>query len=69
MKALQLIAWIAGIIGGIIMLLGIIDFFFHAQLFTVVKAVNYFNTANSFLLLAILCTLYHYNCTCKDEKK
>ncbi len=69
MKALKIIAWASGIIGGIIMLLGVIDFFFQAELFKVGKAVNYFNTANSFLLLAICTTLYHHCCICKEEKK
>ena len=70
MKSLKLIAWISGAIAGIIMLLGVIDFLFHWELIKVVKAVNYFHTANSFLLLSICCTLYHHVCVCcKEEKK
>jgi amino acid transporter len=69
MKALKLIAWISGIIAVIIMILGVIDFFFSWELFTVNKAVNYFSTANSFLLLAICCTLYYSACVCKEDKK
>jgi len=70
MKSLKLIAWISGIIAGIIMLLGVIDFFFGWELVKGVKAISYFHTANSFLLLAICCTLaYHEYVCCKEEKK
>jgi hypothetical protein len=70
MKSLKAIAWISGIIAGIIMLLGVIDFFFQWEIIKVVKAVNYFHTANSFLLLAICCTVYyHTRVCCKEEKK
>lgn len=70
MKSLKLIAWISGVIAGIIMLLGIIDFFFHWEIVKGVKAISYFHAANTFLLLSICCTLYHHVCCCcKEEKK
>jgi hypothetical protein len=69
MKALKLVAWVSGIVAVIIMILGVIDFFFSWELFTVNKAVNYFSTANSFLLLAILCALCYCTCECKEDKK
>jgi uncharacterized membrane protein len=69
MKALKLIAWVSGIVAVIIMILGVIDLFFSWQLYTVHKPVNYFITANSFLLVAILCVLCHYTCECKEDKK
>lgn len=68
MKILKIVAWTAGTVGAIIMILGVLDFLFQAELFKVGKAVNYFNTANSFLLLAICSILIHHNCVCKEEK-
>jgi hypothetical protein len=57
MKALQLIAWIVGIIAAILALLGTIAFIFKVELFGIHHAVNYFNVADSYLLIAILCLL------------
>jgi hypothetical protein len=68
MKILKIVAWAAGIVGAIIMILGVLDFLFQAEIFKVVKAVNYFNTANSFLLLGICCILLYHNFICKEEK-
>ncbi len=58
MKYLEYLIWVFGVLAGVILLLGIIDFFFQADLITVNKAVNYFHGANSFLLVCISCTLY-----------
>jgi hypothetical protein len=70
MKSLKVIAWISGIVAALIMLQGVIDVFFQWELVKGVKAINYFHAANSFLLLAICCTLYHHACICgKEEKK
>lgn len=70
MKSLKLIAWISGIVAALIMLQGVIDVIFQWELVKGVKAINYFHAANSFLLLAICCTLaYHEFVCCKEEKK
>jgi hypothetical protein len=56
MKALILVAWIAGILAGVLVLMGTISFFFKLQLLGINHAVNYFHAANSYLLVAI-CSL------------
>ena len=66
MKALKGIAWGAGIIAGIIIILAVISLFTSAQFFGFNHVVNYFHTANTFLLLAICCTCYN-SCVCKEE--
>jgi hypothetical protein len=57
MKSLHLIAWIAGIIAAILVVLGTIVYIFKFQLLGISHAVNLFNVANSYLLIAILCIL------------
>ena len=58
MKYLEYLIWVFGILAGLIMLLGVIDFLFEAELFHIVHVVNYFHVASSFLLASICCTLY-----------
>ncbi len=57
MKAFNLIAWIAGIIALIMILLGLLSLIPGVQLLGVNKVVNYFHVANSFLLVAIACLI------------
>jgi amino acid transporter len=68
MKLFKLAAWASGIIAVIIMILGIIALFAKQNLFGIRHEANYFISANSFLLLAILCLLAYqgYQC-CKDK--
>lgn len=68
MKALKGIAWGAGIIAGIIIILAVIALIIKTSFFGFVHIVNYFHTANTFLLIAICCTLYA-NSLCKEEQK
>ncbi len=58
MKYLEYLTWISGILAGIFLLLGALDFFFDAELFKVNHDINYFHAANSMLLVCISCTLY-----------
>lgn len=57
MKYLVYLIWFFGIIAGLIILLGIIDFFFQAELIYVNHVINYFHVASTFLLVCICCTL------------
>jgi hypothetical protein len=57
MKALQLIAWIAGAIAVILVLIGTAAYIFDFRLFGVNHVINYFHVANSYLLVAILSLL------------
>ena len=68
MKILKGIAWSSGIIAGIILILGTIAFILSIQLFGFKQLVNYFHAANTFLLIAICCTLCA-NSMCKEEEK
>ncbi len=58
MKYLEYLIWIFGILAGLLMLLGAIDFMFGANLIVVNHVVNYFHVANSFLLVCICCAIY-----------
>jgi hypothetical protein len=55
MKTLQLIAWIAGGIAVILILLAVIALVFDKPFFEAVNIVKYFHAANSFFLLGIFC--------------
>ena len=68
MKLFKLAAWASGIIAVIIMILGAIALIAKSNLLGIRHEANYFITANSFLLLAILCLLAHHNCQCNKEK-
>lgn len=46
MKYLEYLIWIFGILAGLLMLLGSIDFIFCADLIAVNHVVNYFHVAN-----------------------
>jgi len=58
MKYIENLIWVSGILAGLIMLMGAIDFIFKVDLISVNHVVNYFHGANSFLLVSICCTLY-----------
>jgi predicted ferric reductase len=65
MKLFKLAAWASGIAAVVIMILGFIALFTKQNLFGIRHEANYFITANSFLLLAIVCLLAHQGC--KDK--
>jgi hypothetical protein len=69
MKALKLIAWILGGIGGIILLMGIIAGFFLTPPYFghIDHVVSIFTSANSFFLITIALFVYIYRCQCKKE--
>jgi len=58
MKALHYLAWVSGIVAGIIILLGFIALIFKTSFFGMNHVVNYFHVASSLLLLSICCLLY-----------
>ncbi len=58
MKYLEYLIWILGILAGLIILLGALDFLFEVELLGVNHVVNYFHVANSLLLVCICSTLY-----------
>ena len=58
MKYLEVFSWVFGILAGIVMLLGVLDFFFEAELVPVNHVINYFHVATTFLLAAVCCTVY-----------
>jgi hypothetical protein len=68
MKLFKVAAWASGIIAVIIMILAVISLIAKISFFGFGHIVNYFSTANSFLLLAILCLLAYHNCQCCKEK-
>ncbi|MBP1667917.1 MAG: hypothetical protein H6Q21_283 [Bacteroidetes bacterium] len=68
MKLFRLAAWASGIVAVVIMILGIIALFTNQNLFGIRHEANYFITANSFLLLAILCLLAYQGCQCCKDK-
>jgi len=57
MKALNLFAWIVGGLATVLVLLGMVGFFFKIPLLGINHAINYFHVANSLLLIAICCVL------------
>ncbi len=61
---MKTLAWITGIIGGILMLFGLINFLTNSAFLGVNHAINYFHVANSFLLFTICFLLYP-----KSDKK
>ena len=58
LKALEYFSWIFGLLAGLAMLLGALDFFFEAELFQVNHVINYFHVATTFLLASVCCTVY-----------
>ena len=54
---MKTLAWIAGIVAGLLMLGGLIDFFVKGAFLGVNHAINYFHVANSFWLFTIACLL------------
>ncbi|OFY50329.1 MAG: hypothetical protein A2Y87_02440 [Bacteroidetes bacterium RBG_13_46_8] len=65
MKLFKLAAWVSGIVAVVIMILGFIALISNQNLFGIRHEANYFITANSFFLLAILCLLAYQGC--KDK--
>lgn len=64
--------WIAGIIGGILILLGVIGFFANLEILNVKRFSNFFWYANTILLFAIFCLIASYTCNCgacKDKQE
>ena len=65
MKALNWIGWISGGIGAIIILFASISLATGKNIFGFAHVVNYFQAANSFLLMAIALFIVVYRCDCK----
>jgi len=58
MKYLEYLIWVFGILAGLVLLVGVLDFFSNFEPVYVNHVINYFHVANSFLLVCICCTLY-----------
>ncbi|MBA7536675.1 hypothetical protein ES705_28939 [subsurface metagenome] len=58
MKVLNYLSWAAAVIAAALIVLGTIAYISGFHAFGVVKAINFFHTANSFLLVVICCMLY-----------
>jgi hypothetical protein len=67
MKALNLIAWISGGIGSLLILLGSISFLIKVNFLHVNSIANIFNVANSFFLITIALFILLHKCDCKKE--
>jgi hypothetical protein len=65
MKTLKWIGWISGGIGAAIVLVVVISIVSGKNIFGYHHAVNYFNAANSFFLMAIAVFIVVYRCECK----
>jgi ABC-type nickel/cobalt efflux system permease component RcnA len=65
MKTLNWIGWISGGIGAIIILLAAISLISGKNIFGFDHVVNYFQAADSFLLMAIAAFIVVYRCECK----
>jgi hypothetical protein len=68
MKLFKLAAWVTGIVGTVILLIAIVSLIIGQNIFGFKHVINYVHTANSFLLLAILCVLAHNGCVSNKEK-
>jgi hypothetical protein len=62
MKLFTVAAWISGVLAVVIMILGLIALITGSNLFGIRHEANYYITANSLLLLAILCVLARQGC-------
>jgi len=65
MKALNLIAWISGGIGVLLVLAGSISFIIKLNFLHVNSIANVFGVANSFLLITIALFILIHKCDCK----
>jgi hypothetical protein len=74
MKTIRWIAWISAALAVVIIILAGISLVTNKFLFGVAHVINFFQTANSFLLLAITLFIATKQCCCdcckdKDDKK
>lgn len=67
MKALNLIGWISGGIGVILILLGTISGLTGRTVLPINHAANYFNIANSFLLVTVALFIVVNRCECNKK--
>ena len=58
MKVINYLAWVASVIAGALMTIGTIAYIFPVRPFGAERVVNYFNVANTFLLVVICCLIY-----------
>lgn len=65
-KTLNLIAWISGGIGLVILLLGLIQLLF-GKFIQGTELINYFHAGNSFFLITIALFIYIHRCRCQKD--
>jgi hypothetical protein len=62
MKFFTIVAWVCGIAGGLIIIVGTLSLVTNITFFGLRHVVNYYHVANSILLLGILCLLAKQGC-------
>jgi hypothetical protein len=67
MKALNLVGWITGGIGALLILLGVISGLINKSLLPIEHFVNYFHIANSFLLTTVALFIVVNRCKCNEK--
>jgi hypothetical protein len=58
MKTINFLAWAAAVVAAALMVCGTVAYIFDVRPFGADKPVNFFNVANSFLLVVICCLIY-----------
>jgi hypothetical protein len=58
MKVLEYIVWVTGILAALLIIFGVIAYFFDVRIFGVNHVVNCYHVANTFLLAAIALILF-----------
>jgi hypothetical protein len=67
MKTLNLIGWVSGCIGALIILLGLISGIIGKSILPIQHLVNYFQVANSFFLITIALFIVVNRCECNKK--
>ena len=67
MKTLNLVGWISGGIGVLMMLLGVLSGIIGKGILPVTHIVNYFQIANSFLLITVALFIVVNRCECNRK--
>jgi len=58
MKLINYLTWAASVVAAVLIILGTIAYIFDVRVFGANKIINYFNLANTFLLVVICCLIY-----------
>jgi len=58
MKLVNFLAWAASVVAAVLIILGTIAYIIDVRVFGANTIINYFNLANTFLLVVICCLIY-----------